>query len=506
MPSIVLVATTARTATIAVEPTRYRYHLPRPFDWKLAFENGKTAANGITETVVFTLVDLKPGTAYVLSIGGATLSFATEAESNVLSIRDFGAETVYDDNTAFIQAAIDALPTGATLRIPRGTWLSGPLFLKSRMTLLLEDRAILAAIADRSGYPVLPAYDDAGRVLGTWEGVAEACYASLLTALDCERLTITGAGVIDGGGDRGDWWSWAKETRNGARRPRTIFMANGRDIRLTGLTVRNSPSWTIHPVFCRNVLAAGLVIENDPDSPNTDGLNPECCRNVMLSGIRFSVGDDCIAIKAGRRDPLRGLDQPCETIRVQNCLMERGHGGVVIGSEMSGSVRDVAVLRCAMRQTDRGLRIKTRRGRGGEVRDIRLEDCEMDHVGTPLVVNAFYFCDPDGCSERVQSRAPQPLDEGTPHIAEISVRRLTATNTHIAAAALYGLPEAPIKSVSIEGFAVSYAPKAVPAVPVMACGVEPVRHAGILMANAEFVRPPDFTVLEAHEPERCKQC
>lgn len=506
MPPIVLVAATARTATIAVEPTRFRYHLPQPYDWTLAFGNGKTAASGITETVVFTLVDLEPSTAYVLSIGGAALSFATEMESNVLSIRDFGAEPTRDDNTAFIQAAVDALPRDATLRIPRGTWFTGPLFLKSHMTLLLEEGAVLAAIADRSRYPVLPAYDDMGRVLGTWEGVAARCYASLLTALDCERLTITGAGVIDGGGDHGDWWTWAKETRSGARRPRTIFISNGRDIRLSGLTVRNSPSWTIHPVLCRNVLAAGLVIENDPDSPNTDGLNPECCQDVTLSGIRFSVGDDCIAIKAGRRDPIGGLEQPCESVRVENCLMERGHGGVVVGSEMSGSVRTVAVLRCAMRQTDRGLRIKTRRGRGGEVCDIRLEDCEMDHVGTPLVVNAFYCCDADGCSERVQSREPQPLDENTPQIAEISVRRLTATNTHIAAAALYGLPEAPIKNVFIEDFVVTYAPEAVPAVAVMACGVEPVRHAGILVANAEFIRPPGFTVLEAHESERSEQC
>lgn len=502
MPSIMLLAATARTATIAVEPTLYRYHLPQPFDWRLTFDNGKTASGGVTETVVFTLVDLEPSTGYALTIGDTTFAFMTEAESKLVSISDFGAEPARDDNTAFIQAAIDALPHDATLRIPRGTWLSGPLFLKSHMTLLLEDGAVLSAHSDRSRYPVLPAYDDTGRVLGTWEGVAEQCYASLLTALGCERLTITGAGVIDGGGDRGDWWTWAKETRNGARRPRTIFISNGRDTRLTGITVRNSPSWTIHPVLCRNVLVAGLAIENDPDSPNTDGLNPECCQNVTLSGIRLSVGDDCIAIKAGRRDRRGGLDQPCESVRVQNCLMERGHGGVVIGSEMSGSVRDVTVLRCVMRHTDRGLRIKTRRGRGGEVRDIRLEDCEMDHVGTPLAVNAFYFCDPDGCSERVQSRALQPLDEHTPHIGEISVRGLTATNTHVAAAALYGLPEAPIDNVSIEDFAVGYAPEAQPAVPVMACGVEPVRHAGILIENVEFIRPPNFTVLEAHEPER----
>ncbi|RCW25848.1 polygalacturonase [Ciceribacter lividus] len=501
MPSIVLLAATARTATIAVEPTLYRYHLPQPFDWRLTFDNGKTASGGVTETIVFTLVDLEPSTGYALTIGDTRFAFMTEAESKLVSISDFGAEPARDDNTAFIQAAIDALPHDATLRIPRGTWLSGPLFLKSHMTLLLEDGAVLSAHSDRSQYPVLPAYDDTGRVLGTWEGVAEQCYASLLTALGCERLTITGAGVVDGGGDRGDWWTWAKETRNGARRPRTIFVSNGRDIRLTGLTVRNSPSWTIHPVLCRNVLMAGLAIENDPDSPNTDGLNPECCRNVTLSGIRFSVGDDCIAIKAGKRAPRGGLDQPCENIRVQNCLMERGHGGVVIGSEMSGSVRDVMISRCVMQRTDRGLRIKTRRGRGGEVRAVCLEDCEMDHVATPIVVNAFYFCDPDGCSDWVQSRAPRPVDEGTPHIAEISVRRLTATNTHIAAAALYGLPEAPIRNVSVKDFAVTYAPDAVAAVPVMACGVNPVRHAGILAENAEFGGVPDFTVLDPCQAE-----
>lgn len=488
MARIELLTATTRTATVAYRASESLYRLDEPARWQLQDARGGIVTEGRSDTVVFTLPDLGPGTGYRLAIGDEVLTFSTAEESLLVDIAYAGAISGGTDNTAIIQAAIDELPEDGTLRIPPGTWHSGPLFLKSRMTLLLERGATLAGLANRTHYPVLAARHPDGRILGTWEGVAEPCFASLVTAIDCRDLVITGEGVIDGGGDRGDWWTWPKERRDGARRPRTVFISGSERVVLSGITVRNSPSWTIHPVLTNDFTAVGLTIENDPDSPNTDGLNPECCRDVSLQGIRFSVGDDCIAIKAGKRDPLGGLDKPCENISIENCLMERGHGGVVIGSEMSGNVRNVSVRRCRMEHTDRGLRIKTRRGRGGRVERIALEDCTMDGVLTPLAVNCFYFCDADGRSAHVQSRKPLPVTEETPFISGITLRNVVAANVAVAAAALFGLPEAPIENVTIDNYRVTYDPHAVADIPVMACGIDPVRHAGILSEHAIYSR------------------
>ncbi len=164
--------------------------------------------------------------------------------------------------------------------------------------------------------------------------------------------------------------------------------------------------------------------------------------------------------------------------------MERGHGGVVIGSEMSGCVRDVTMRRCELRDTDRGLRVKTRRGRGGRVERILLEGCRMDRVATPLVINSFYFCDADGRSDYVQSRQPLPVGDATPQISGITIRNVVAENVAVAAAAFYGLPEAPITDIAIENYRVGFDPDAKPDVPDMACGFEPMRHAGIITENA----------------------
>jgi polygalacturonase len=486
MPTLLLIATTPRTATFSVDAAGQLYALEPPQRWRLLRSDGTVAESGITETVVFTLQDLEPAQAYELVSGGSVLSFQTPGESALFDVTDFGASVDADNNAPFIQQAIDALPSGATLRVPSGIFQTGPLHLKSDMTLLLEKGAVLSGHPDRLQYPILPARHDDGRVLGTWEGVCEACYASLITAVDCENLTITGAGTIDGGGDRGDWWTWPKETRDGARRPRTLFISYGCNVVLTGITVRNSPSWTIHPVFCRDLLAADLTILNDPLSPNTDGFNPECCQHVRLTGLFFSVGDDCVAIKAGKRDPKGGLDVACERIMIENCRMERGHGGLVIGSEMSGTVRDVTVRRCMLVDTDRGLRVKTRRGRGGQVENIILQDCRMERVAMPLVINSFYFCDADGRSDYVQSREALPVTDATPRISGIAIRNVVAENVAIAAAAFYGLPEAPICDICIEHYHVTYDPQAEPDVPDMACHFEPLRHGGIIAENANF--------------------
>ena len=495
MSTLTLIAATSRTATFSLDAGENHYALSTARAWSVLDMDGKPSGAGLTYKVVFTVLGLEPGKSYRITSDGTALEFKTRPESALIDITGFGASTDAEDNTAVIQQAIHALPARGTLRIPAGTFHTGPLFLKSHMTLLLEEGACLKGLTERELYPILAARHEDGRVLGTWEGVCEPCYASLITALDCEDLAITGAGIIDGGADGGDWWTWPKETRNGARRPRTVFLSHNRAVSLTGITVRNSPSWTVHPVLSHDVIAADLTIENDPHSPNTDGLNPECCRNVLLTGIFFSVGDDCIAIKAGKRDPKGGLDQPCEDIAIENCRMERGHGGVVIGSEMSGSVRNVRVRRCSLSETDRGLRVKTRRGRGGVVENITVEDCVMERVAVPLVINSFYFCDADGRSDYVQSRSLYPVSDATPIIRGITIRNVVADNVAVSAAAFYGLPEAPIEDVTIENYRVSFDPEATADVPDMALYFEPLRHAGIVTQNTHLAQDADLVIL-----------
>ena len=249
---ITLLTTGARTATLLIAPDRFLFARDGALDWQLSEGDDLVVATGQVHSVVLNLGNLEPGRHYRLETADGGFTFATANETALLDIRDFGASTESADNARAIQSAIAAIPAGGTLRLPAGSWSSGPVFLKSNMTLLIEEGAVLADTGSRQGRKVLPARHADGRVLGTWEGVAEPCFASLINAIDCQNLAITGQGTIDGGGDRGDWWTWPKETRDGARRPRTIFLSDCRHVTLSGITVRNSPSWTIHPVLCEH--------------------------------------------------------------------------------------------------------------------------------------------------------------------------------------------------------------------------------------------------------------
>lgn len=284
-----------------------------------------------------------------------------------------------------------------------------------------------------------------------------------------------------------------KETRDGARRARLLHLIGCEDVTVLGPTVANSPSWTIHPWHCRNLTFAAVTVENPADSSNTDGLNPVSCAGVLIEGVRFTTGDDCIAIKAGKRtDDGDGAHlAPTRDIRIRHCRMERGHGGVVIGSEMSGGVSDVHVSHCEMIDTDRGLRIKTRRGRGGTVARIAMSDCSLDGVDTVLAVNAHYHCDHDGHSAAVQSRAPQPVGPLTPRIEAITMERVEARRVRLAFAACLGLPEAPVTGLSLTDVSASFAPGPA-AAPLMADGIIPVSGAGLLAEHCEIVSAPDL--------------
>jgi polygalacturonase len=493
-----IIARSARMAALCLAAPGARYHLPSQTAWRLSSKDGDEQ-RGETAAVLTLLHDLRPDTHYMFEADRfGSVNFKTAPCTGLVEAAAFSLmpDVALDDeegaraNAQALERAVAAVPQGGALHLPAGLWTAFPMRLKSAMTLHLAEGAVLRAPSTRRGWPIMPARDGAGRMLGSWEGLPDACFAAPVHAIGADNLVIEGRGVLDGSGDRGDWWNWPKETRDGARRPRGLHLVSCRDVTLLGFTIRNAPSWTIHPQGCDNLTAAGLAIIAPHDSPNTDGFNPESCRNVTITGVRFSVGDDCIAVKAGKRGPNGEDDHLAETrgVRVRHCLMERGHGGLVIGSEMSGGVHDVTVENCEMIGTDRGLRLKTRRGRGGYVTNIAMRRVLLNGVQTALSANAHYHCDADGHDERVQSRNPAPADKGTPFIDGITVEDVEIRNLAHAAGAFLGLPEAPIRNIAIRNLTiVSHDPSAVATPPIMADRVRPMLHETIVFEQAEIV-------------------
>ncbi|MBB3713577.1 polygalacturonase [Limimaricola variabilis] len=503
--SIQLAARSARSVALCLTRPGARFHLDPPLPWRLRDANGAVLREGVSAAVPLALHGLTPDTVFEIEAEGLGRSgFRTRPCAGLVEATDHGLRPGLDDtaanaaaNARAFSAAIAATPKGGTLRLGAGRWICAPVRLHSHLTLWLDAGAELSAPSDRAGWPILPARGTGGAMLGSWEGLPADCFAAPLHAVGAQDLTIDGPGALDGGGDRGDWWAWPKGTRDGARRPRGLHLIDCRDVTLLGFSIRNAPSWTIHPQGCDRLTAAHLSISAPHDSPNTDGFNPEMCREVAISGTRFSVGDDCIAIKAGKRGPAGAADHLRETrgVVIRHCLMERGHGGVVIGSEMSGGVSDVVVEACEMEGTDRGLRLKTRRGRGGAVENVTMRDVSMTGVATAISANAFYHCDADGHDGWVQSRGAAPVDETTPRIGAITVERLQIAGLAHAAGAFLGLPERPLGPVLLRDVTIeSLDEEACAEAPVMADHLRKVRHAGLLIENAELRAEPALPI------------
>ena len=214
-------------------------------------------------------------------------------------------------------------------------------------------------------------------------------------------------------------------------------------------------------------------------------MDPESCKNVLVLGVYISVGDDCIAIKSGKIYMGKKHKIPTENMIVRQCCMRDGHGAVTVGSEIAAGVKDVHIIDCLFMNTDRGLRVKTRRGRGKDsvLDDISFENIDMDNVMTPFVVNSFYFCDPDGKTEYVASKEPLPVDDRTPAIDRLLFKNINATNCHVAGAYIYGLPERKIEKVTFENINITYAENAKPGVAAMMLGCDEASRKGIIVNN-----------------------
>ncbi|HLH40438.1 MAG TPA: glycoside hydrolase family 28 protein [Bryobacteraceae bacterium] len=316
--------------------------------------------------------------------------------------------------SASIAQAINACAGagGGRVVVPPGDFLTGAIHLKSRVALHLESGATLRFSRDPKHY--LPV------VFSRWEGTECMNYSPFIYALDQTGIAITGAGTLDGQADGEHWWDWRDRARSTDRpalqktgeagtpvkdrifgeghylRPQFIQPYRCQDVLIESVTIRNSPMWEIHPVLCRNVTVRGVKI--DSHGPNNDGCDPESCADVLIERCVFSTGDDCIAIKSGRNADGRRLNVPCENLIVADCRMEDGHGGVSIGSEISGGVRNVFVRNCRMSspRLERALRLKTNSYRGGFIENIVFRGVEIGEVASDAIQIDFFYEEGEG--------------------------------------------------------------------------------------------------------------
>lgn len=376
-------------------------------------------------------------------------------EMDQFDIREYGATgSTNGPDTDAIQAALDACAgSGGTVYIPPETYVTGPLRVGDHTTLYLASGATLSFLGDYDAYPT---------VESRWEGWDQVGFHPCLFVNSAENVTITGRGTIDGNGAY--WWEFyetpaeerpeglqqrlaAFEVRNEkgddvssfTHRPPLCQIRDSKNVSISGITLRNSPFWNTHVLYSENVTINDVTVENPADAPNGDGIDIDSSQRVRISDTYINAGDDAICIKSGKNAAGRAVGEPASEITVTNCTVKAGHGGIVIGSEMSGDVRDVTVANCTFTDTDRGVRIKTQRGRGGVVEDLRFNNIIMRRTACPFVINGYYFTPLDS--------DPQPVTESTPMVRNVSFTSITARTVETAGF-LAGLPEQQFEGIS----------------------------------------------------------
>lgn len=457
-----------------------------------AYLNGQIVST-VLKNNVFSFYELKPNTEYNLTVEGqGSLLFKTDLETCCIDVREHGAvgDGIADD-TEVIQACINECPCGGRVYVGKGIYLIKPLTLKSNLTLEIAKDATLVGVVDIDAYEVLPATitNQKGEIkaYSTWEGEMIPSRKSLIHAYDIENTQIIGEGVVDGNAQNSTWWTIEAFQRE-IGRPRLLFLNDCRNITLHGITAKNSPSWTLHPFFCDKVNFLDVKVYAPKISPNTDGLDPEGCSNVSVIGCRFSTGDDCIAIKSGRVEMAEKFSCSARSYIIRNCLMEHGHGAIVLGSEISGGAKDLSVSQCFFRETDRGIRIKSNRARGSKsvLDGLHFENLRMEKVQTPFVINMYYFCGPDGKTEWVRSRSLEKKGN-IPYIGEVSFKDIECFDCEVMAGYFDGLTEQPIKKISMENVGFHFNINASPSYPAMLEGVQMYCRNGAYFDNVEEI-------------------
>ena len=435
-----------------------------------------------------------------------------------VSILQFGAKS--DGTTLNTKAINDAIKAvnakgGGKVVIPEGLWLTGPIELLSNVNLHTEKNALVVFTDDFNAYPILET---------SFEGLNTRRCQSPISARNAENMAITGYGVFDGSGDSwrpvkkskltaGQWDALVKsggvvdksiwyptagslkgalacknfnnpegietdEEWNEIRpwlRPVLLNIVKSKRVLLEGVTFKNSPSWCLHPLSCEHITINQVKVFNPWYSQNGDALDLESCKNALIINNIFDAGDDAICIKSGKDEDGRKRGEPCQNVIVKNNTVLHGHGGFVVGSEMSGGVRNVYVADCTFIGTDVGLRFKSTRGRGGVVENIYVDNINMINIpGDALIADLYY-------AVKEAPGAPVPaVTEETPAFRNIHISNVSCKGAG-RAMFLNGLPEMPIENFSVKNMKVADAQK----------GASINKVAGITLENIEIETADD---------------
>ena len=408
------------------------------------------------------------------------------AHAKVFDVRESGAKGDGKAlDTAAIQSALDECGKagGGTVRFPAGTYLSKPITLRSKITLLLEEGAKLLATGEQAAF--LKSGTD-------WLAAkSSGDFIPFIGGKGLEDVTITGKGTIDGNGEH--WWGPAEDARKKKPgftlpRPNLIDVTGCKNLRVENVTLQNSPKFNLVPRDSEDVIISNVTILAPPRSANTDAIDPTNCRRVLITHCRIDVGDDNVAIKSGKK--VEGREFACEDITVTDCVFLHGHG-MSIGSEVVGGVRNVTVRNCTFEGTENGIRIKSRRDRGGRVENITYRDITMKNVDPAITLSCLYggVSAKDAAQPSAEKEdAAQPVTETTPIYRNIRISNLTATCDR-SAGLIVGLPESAITDVVLENVRITAA----------ATGLK-IEHAkGIQLENVEVTNKegPPFVLKNA---------
>lgn len=374
----------------------------------------------------------------------------------VVDIREHGA--VADGKTQNTQAFAQAIEFcsragGGRVLVPAGCWFTGPIHLKSNIELHLAEGAEVVFSDRFEDY--LPV------VLVRVGGIELYNYSPLIYARDCENIAVTGAGKLNGNARA--WWDamTRRETRKfydmgaagvpleerifgtekDAIRPSFISFINCRNVLMEGFTVGSGPNWTIHPIYCENVVIRRVNVITE--GPNNDGIDVDSCRNVLVEHCRFDTGDDCVVLKSGYNEDGWRVGRPTENVVMRHCTGKRGHGGLVIGSEMSGDVRNVYMHDCRFEGTDRAIRVKSKRGRGGVVENVWASDIKVrDMRYEAIIFNMVYGAD-----------TRQAMTEKAPVFRNFDIRNVTCEGASTAIL-MRALEDSPVENIKLENITI----------------------------------------------------
>ena len=384
-----------------------------------------------------------------MRIAAIILTFALPAFAATFNVRDFGATgdgKTFD--TAAIQKALDAGGgAGGTVEFPAGTYLSRPLTLHSKTTVQLDVGATLQAGTNQQDFMKVP---------GDWLKAKGSDFIPLISGKELTDITFTGGGTIDGGGSV--WWPEAEKARQiksgyTLPRPNLIVIERSKNLRLENITLQNSPKFHFVPVDCEDVVVTNVTILAPEHAANTDAIDPSG-RRMLITHCRIDVGDDNVAIKAGRKTP--GHDFESEDITVTDCTFLHGHG-MSIGSETAGGVRNVTVKNCTFENTENGIRIKSDTRRGGIVENIKCDGITMKNVTPAITLTCYYQNNSSGDAKSASGATDAaPRAANIPVYRNIHISNLTATCPK-AAGLIMGLPESCISNVVLENVTITAA-------------------------------------------------